>query len=262
MKFHNSKSIRYLRSDIFPKNVIHAIFTRQGGTSLKPWDSLNVGGTVGDNLNCVRENRFLSFSALEREKNSIFDVWQVHSADIVIANKPHFQSANKPELKADGILTDNPNVTLFMRFADCTPILIYDTRRKVIGLIHAGWQGTVKKIAGQAIKSMQAVYGSRPDDIVAAIGPSIGPDHYEVGSNVMEQVGYSFGTEAPKLLHNVAGKTYFNLWEANKVSLECAGVTSVDIANLCTACHPEDWYSHRAQKGITGRFGAIMALEN
>ena len=260
MPFKNHNSLRLLTFDIFPACVVHAIFTRLGGLSPAPWNSLNVGGTVGDTVTRVRENRYLSFSALGRERSSLFDVWQVHSPDIVIANAPHPQSESRSELKADGIITDNPNVTLFMRFADCTPVMLYDKRKKVIGLVHAGWQGTVKQIAGQAVKTMQAVYGSQPGDIVAAIGPSIGPDHYEVGSNVLEQIMYSFGGDADRMIRNRDGKTYFNLWEANKFTLEKCGVAEVEVSNICTACHPEDWYSHREQKGATGRFGVIIAL--
>ena len=260
MKFNFVNSLRYLTFDIFPKSVINAVFTRRGGLSPEPWNSLNVGGTVGDNADRVRENRFQSFDALGRERTSMFDVWQIHSSDIVVANAPHASSGSRHELKADGILTDNPSVTLFMRFADCTPIMLYDTRNKVIGLVHAGWQGTIKQISGQAIRSMTAVYGSRPSDIVAAIGPSIGPDHYEVGSNVVEQVTYSFGDDAQLVLQERNGRVHLDLWKANRITMERAGVSNIDEASICTACHPEDWYSHRAQKGSTGRFGALMAI--
>ena len=260
MKFHNTNNVRYLTFDVFPKEVIHAVFTRNGGLSPDPWNSLNVGGTVGDERERVHENRYRSFAALGRDRHSMFDVWQVHSADVVIANAAHPRHNSPPEYKADGIVTDNPAVTLFMRFADCTPILLYDPQKKAVGIVHAGWQGTVKRAAAQAVNVMRAAYGSKPGDILTAIGPAIGPDHYEVGPNVIEQVRYSFGHDSEGLIHEQNGHTHLDLWAANKLTLEQVGVEMVEVAGLCTACHPDDWYSHRAQKGRTGRFGALIAL--
>jgi YfiH family protein len=260
MPFHTADAIRYLTFDIFPSNVVQAVFTRHGGLSPEPWASLNFGGNVGDERQRVRENRFRAFDALGRPRQSMFDVWQVHSADVVIANAPHPHLNNPPEFKADAILTDNPAVTLFMRFADCVPILLHDPRKGVVGVVHAGWMGTVKKVVGQTVKMMQAAYGSHPADVLAAIGPSIGPDHYEIGADVVTQVRASFNGDSSHLLRTDDGRTHFDLWAANRLTLEQAGVGQVEVAGLCTACHPEDWYSHRAQKGKTGRFGALIAL--
>ncbi len=260
MPFHSNNGIRYFTFDIFAENVIHAVFTRQGGLSPEPWHSLNLGGGVGDERQRVRENRFRAFQAIGRDPFSMFDVWQVHSADVVVANAPHPHFNNPPEFKADAIITDNPAVTLFMRFADCTPILLCDPKKKAVGIVHAGWVGTVKKAVGEAVKTMQAAYASNPADILAAIGPSIGPDHYEVGPDVIEKAHLAFGRDADALFHNHAGRAHFDLWAANRLTLRQAGVGQIEVAGLCTACHPQDWYSHRAQKGKTGRFGALIAL--
>lgn len=260
MQFHEADNVRFLTFDIFPAEVIHAVFTRRGGLSPEPWDSLNVGGTVGDEPQRVRENRYRSFATLGRDKQSMFDVWQVHSSDIVIANTAHPRLDRPPEFKADGIITKNQDVSLFMRFADCTPILLYDPNKKAVGIVHAGWQGTVKRVAGNAIKTMQSAFGSQPSDILAAIGPAIGPDHYEVGADVIEQVNYSFGKDAARVLSEREGHVFFDLWLANTLVLEQAGVSQLEVAGLCTACHPDDWYSHRGEKGKTGRFGALIAV--
>jgi polyphenol oxidase len=261
MNFQTTDGVRYLTFDIFPRAVIQAVFTRQGGLSPEPWNSLNVGGTVGDERERVIANRYRSFRALGRDPNSMFDVWQVHSADVVVANAPHPRLNNPPEFKADVIVTNNPAVTLFMRFADCTPILLYDPEKRALGIVHAGWVGTLKQAVGEAVKAMQAAYGSKPADLCAAIGPSIGPDHYEVGPEVEEQARYVFGSATKALFHtNHGSKPHFDLWAANKLILNRAGVEQVEVAGLCTACHPNDWYSHRAQKGNTGRFGALIAL--
>ncbi len=261
MKFQESNGLRYLTFDIFPKEVVHGIFTRQGGLSPEPWDSLNLGGTVGDDLDRVRENRYRTFAALGRSRQSIFDVWQVHSSDVVIATSSHAHSNTHPEFKADGIVTEKQDISLFMRFADCTPVLLYDPVKKAIGIVHAGWQGTVKKVSSQTVKVMQAAFGSKPDDILAAIGPAIGPDHYEVGRNVIEQVNYAFEDHAASLLIEHEDKVYFDLWAANKIVLEQDGVKNIEVAGICTACNLTDWYSHRAEKGKTGRFCALIALD-
>jgi YfiH family protein len=195
MPFHTTDGIRHFSFDIFPPGIVQAVFTRQGGLSPEPWNSLNVGSTVGDEQERVLENRLRSFRALRRDPYSIFDVWQVHSADVVIAEAPHF--SRPPEFKADAILTDKPDVTLFMRFADCVPILLHDPKKNVVGVVHAGWQGTVKKILRETLRAMQVTYGSKPADVLAAIGPSIGPDHYEIGPDVIAQVRASFNGDGP-----------------------------------------------------------------
>jgi len=182
----------------------------------------------------------------------------VHRADVVLATAPH--NSSPPERKADAIITDNPGVTLFMRFADCVPILLYDPSRRAVGIAHAGWQGTLKGVAAETVRSMQSAFGSRPDEILAGIGPSIGPDHYEIGPDVIARVRETFDGDARSLLLADGERTHFDLWAANWLLLERAGVRGVEVAGLCTACHTRDWYSHRAEEGRTGRFGALIAL--
>lgn len=247
----------YLQFDsLQPK---HAVFTRHGGVSPEPWGSLNVGGTVGDDLERVKQNRLLSFDAMGCAPESIFDVWQIHSADVVCANAPRPQGESYRQ--ADVILTDKPDVTLFMRFADCVPILVHDPRNGIVGIAHAGWMGTLRDVATTTIRAMKKNYGSDPADIIACIGPSIGPDHYEIGADVILQVMQTFGDEAESLLASHNGKIHFNLWETNRRLLERAGVGHIEVCGLCTACHTDDWFSHRAEKGRTGRFGALVCLQ-
>jgi YfiH family protein len=257
MRFVQHNGVRYFQFGCLPTR--HAIFTRHGGVSPVPWGSLNVGGTVGDDLARVKKNRLLSFEALDRDPDTIFDVWQVHSADVVCARAPRPEGESYRQ--ADIILTDRPEVTLFMRFADCVPIFFHDPHKGVIGVAHAGWMGTVRGAAPAAVQAMQEQYGSDPADIVACIGPSIGPDHYEIGADVILQVMQKFGDESELVLKPHHGKIHFNLWEANRLLLEGVGVNQVEVAGLCTACHTADWFSHRAEKGRTGRFGALIALQ-
>jgi len=257
MPFIQHNGLRYFQFDSL--RTRHAIFTRHGGVSPEPWGSLNVGGTVGDDLVRVKKNRLLSFEALNCTPDSIFDVWQVHSADVVCANAP--RPVDESYRQADIILTDRPHVTLFMRFADCVPILVHDPRNGVIGVAHAGWIGTLRDVATSTIHAMHNQYGTNPADIVAAIGPSIGPDHYEIGADVILQVMQKFGDESELVLKSHNGKIHFNLWEANRLLLERAGVDQIEVSCICTACNTSDWFSHRAEKGRTGRFGALISLQ-
>jgi YfiH family protein len=258
MSFQSYGKIRYFQFERIGQGLTHAIFTRRGGVSPVPWDSLNLGSTVGDDLERVRENRRLALASLQRDPASVFDVWQVHGVQVAIAEPP--RSPESPHLQADAILTDRPGLTLMMRFADCVPIMLHDPVRKVAGIAHAGCMGTVRGTVRFAVEAMQKHYGSNPADIQAAIGPSIGPDHYEVGPDVVIQVRQAFGKYASSLLSASKGHIKFDLWAANTLLLEQAGVRHIEVAGLCTACHTEDWYSHRAEKGRTGRFGAIIAL--
>ena len=258
MPFKSNGEIRYFYFEHLGRGLVHAIFTRKGGVSPQPWAALNLGSTVGDDLQHVRENRRRALAALERDFASIYDVWLVHGVNVAIAEAP--RPAEVEHLKADVILTDKPGVTIMMRFADCVPIFLHDPVHKVVGIAHAGWVGTVKGTARFAVEAMQARFGSKPEDILAGIGPSIGPDHYEVGPEVVDQVKRSFHADASSLLSGDPGRIKFDLWAANRLLLERAGVVQVEVAGLCTACHTEDWYSHRAEKGRTGRFGAIIAL--
>jgi YfiH family protein len=259
MPFHQFGTIRYYTFDSLDEaGIIHAIFTRKGGVSPKPWDSLNLGGTVGDDPARVLQNRQLIFQTVGRDPDTLYDVWQVHGTEVAYAYAP--RKSHVPHCQADAILSESMDVTLLMRFADCVPILLYDPVRRVVGLVHSGWPGTVKGVARVAVEAMQGTYGSHPDNVLAAIGPSIGPDHYEIGLDVEEQVRYAFGRDAASLLPSANGGVKFNLWAANRLILEESGVRQIELAGICTACHPEDWYSHRGEKGQTGRFGVLMGL--
>jgi hypothetical protein len=264
MPFHQPDQLRYFTFQTFEDaGVAHAVLTRRGGTSSEPWSSLNVGGTVGDDAGRVQENRRRSFRALNRPFESLYDVWQVHGREVVCAEAP--RPADEPHRKADAILTDRAGVTLFMRFADCVPVLLFDPIRRAVGLAHAGWLGTVQRTAAAAVQVMQQRYASRPENILAGIGPSIGRHHYEVGPEVVAQVRQSFGEWADQLLFAANGTggpsgVQFDLWAANRLVLEQAGVRNIEVAGICTACQMEDWYSHRGEKGRTGRFGALIGL--
>ena len=258
MSFHELDGLRYYSFEIFPNSVRQAVFTRRGGVSPAPWHSLNLGGSVGDDPGRVAENRIRLFNAMQCDPASIHDVWLIHSTEIVYADSP--RPLDAPPLRADIIFTDNPDVSLFMRFGDCVPILFHDPQKKVIGIAHAGWMGTLRGVVGVAVQGMQSHYGCKPENIIAGIGPSIGIDHYEVGAEVVSQFREKYNHDADRVLQARNGSTYLDLWEANAVQLKNAGVEQVQVSGVCTACHLDDWFSHRAEKGRTGRFGALMSL--
>lgn len=258
MPFQHQNGLRYYQFDIFSKNVINAVFTRRGGVSPEPWRSFNLSISVGDDPARVAENRVHAFETMRRDPASIHDVWLVHGTDIVHADAP--RPLDRPAQKADILFTDKPNVSLFMRYADCVPLLFHDPKKGVIGLAHAGWMGTVKGVAEASIKGMQERYGSNPKDVIVGIGPSIGVDHYEVGEEVAAQFREKYGKDSERLLQTRDGQIYLDLWTANVIQLQSMGVERIQVSGLCTACHLDDWFSHRAEKGKTGRFGVLLAL--
>lgn len=239
--------------------VVHGIFTRHGGVSAAPWASLNLGGNVGDDPAAVLENHRRMYAALGVNRERACSVWQVHSADIVYAPGP--AAGRRWLAAADGLITDQPGTPLSMRFADCTPILVADARRGAIGIAHAGWRGTVQGIGAALIRAMSAAFGSCPADIQAVIGPAIGPEHYQVGEEVAGAVSAYFGADNGLIHRDEAdGSAYFDLWAANALDLERAGVGGVEIAGLCTSEYTNDFFSHRGEAGRTGRFGAVISL--
>jgi YfiH family protein len=257
--FKQGTNLRYLTFDLLEREQVpHGVITRQGGVSPAPWYSLNFGGTVGDDPQRVRKNHEIAFDQLGFQRSDIFDVWQVHGVDVVVAEKPH--SPHVLHQKADIILTKSPDVVLFMRFADCVPILLYDPIQLVVGIAHAGWQGTVKLAAASAVQEMVDRFQSKPADLIAAIGPAIGPDHYEIGSDVAQRVLMAFADDHEDLLISQNGSLYLDLWEANRRLLIHSGVNQIEQAQICTACDPDDWYSHRRDQGKTGRFGVFIRL--
>lgn len=261
MTFSQVGFIKYYTFPIFDnQGVIHAVFTRHGGFSPEPWKSLNFGSSVGDDLVRVIKNREAGLSAVNLLPRSVYDVFQVHSDEVVATDRPLL--SNETHLKADAIITDNPDVTLMMRFADCVPILLFDPVNRAIGIVHAGWKGTANQIVKNAVFHMADEYGAKPEDIFAAIGPSIGPDHYMIGSDVAEEIYKSLGDESDQCIVKLKGNIFLDLWKANHLILNNSGVKNIEISAICTHCNLKDWFSHRGENGKTGRFGVVFRLQH
>lgn len=234
------------------------VISRIGGVSPQPWNSLNLGGTVGDAAGNVQTNISRVMHAFNMDPDLIFDVWQVHSADWIYST----QGRPKPEphRKADIIITDKPNLALMMRFADCVPLFVYDPIRKAIGIAHAGWVGTSKDVTGTLVRAMTTQFGSKPGDLLAGIGPAICMDHYPVGNEVIEAIEKTIGKEILSVTSEKQGKKHIDLKKCNEVQFHKAGVKQVENSEICTACDDENWFSHRRADGKTGRFGAFIKL--
>lgn len=236
----------------------HGVFTRIGGVSASPWDGLNLGGTVGDTAAAVRQNHELAYASLGLAAERACTVWQVHGADTVIVSAP---PRNRKWLnRADGMVTTQAGLPLMMRFADCVPLLYYDPVQNVVGIAHAGWRGTLGGMQVGIIETMQTAFGSSPSDIQVGIGPSIGPSDYQVGEEVVAEVEAVFGATDGIIQRADDGSAYLNLWEANRRLLAEGGVEKIEIAAISTAQQTDLFYSHRAEQGRTGRFGAVIAL--
>lgn len=259
MNLFEKKGLRYFQFESFQTDQVdHAIFTRQGGVSVGHYTSLNLGGTCGDDPIAVRRNHDLVFDLLERPFESRLDVWQVHGKQIVISESPRpIQQKHQP---ADGIFTANPEVVLMMRFADCVPLVFHDPVQRVVGIVHAGWQGTLLQIGKEAVLRVAEHYGSNPSNLMVGIGPSICGKCYEVGQEVLKQFIKLWGEEAHNFFTPNGERYLLDLWGANEWVLREAGVSHIERSNLCTAEHLEDWYSYRKEKGFTGRFGVVIAL--
>ena len=241
-------------------NLVHAVFTRNGGVSLKPYHSLNLSLSVQDNPTAVQVNFLTVCGALAVSPQQIAACQLIHGADIITVTHDNCRQMMG---YADGLITGEPNIFLFMRFADCTPLLFFDPVQRAVGLTHAGWRGTMQNAAGATVQAMKTELGCNPENIIAAIGPAIGPCCYEVGQDVISVAQASLENASTLLKKN--GKpayAHFDMWEANRRQLLAADTGEIIQSRCCTACHTDTFFSHRAESGQTGRFGVMIGLRS
>ena len=249
----------YQFETLLSNKLTQAVFSRHGGVSPAPWKSLNLGGTVGDDPDRVLKNKDQLLKAIGYSSIQLSQVHQVHSARVVVVSGPDNYKSVLPQ--ADAMITNTPGILLLMRFADCVPILIYDPVKKATGIAHAGWRGTVKEVAFTVVKEMEKHFSTNPSDLIAGIGPSIGPDHYQVGIDVINEVKNTFRDNWDQVLSTGPDYVKFDLWKANEISLRKAGVLNIETAGICTGCLVKEWFSHRGENGKTGRFAAVIGLK-
>lgn len=253
----------------------HGFSTRQGGVSSIYGDrSLNLGWTKEDDAALVAENRRRFLSAVQGKPwSQTVTLKQVHSAAIwsirpesgVWAGKLQTEDG-RAVLEGDGMRTDLPGVMLGIQTADCVPVLVADVNRRVVAAFHAGWRGTVARIVEQGIEAMRRECGSKPDDLIAAIGPSIGVCCYEVGEEVRSGFESQFEYVDELFKDGLDGQMRLDLWEANRRQLLDAGVQAerVTVLGECTACtrfgEERKYFSHRAERGLAGRMMSVIGI--
>jgi hypothetical protein len=250
--------VYYTFATLTAAGVKHAVFTRLGGQSHPPFASLNVGHTVSDDLAHVEANHQIIYRALGVRAEQVVTVHQVHSANVV-ALAPG--DGGKLYPATDALLSNVPGLMALLRFADCVPVLFYAPRPRAVALAHAGWQGTLAEIAAHTAQAMMARYGCAPTELRVGIGPAIGPCCFEIGPEVVERVRRLPSAAAALRPHAVPGKAYLDLEEANARQLLALGITHIERAQRCTCCHRDEFYSHRGEQGRTGRFAALIGLE-
>ena len=260
MNYNNHRDLPYYTFPSFDaySGVRHAVLTRQGGISPAPWDSLNLGWTVGDDRANVEANYRRWAGALGLVREELTTTWQVHGNRVLVADGSRYGMRDQ----ADALITRVPGLPLVQRYADCTPILLYDPVRQACGIAHAGWQGTVARCAEAAVGAMQQEFGCKPADLVAGVGPAIGRCCYEVGPEVVDAIRASH--RDPDRLFAAGPQSHtamLDLWEANAQQLHDARVTQVEVAGLCTSCHRQTFLSHRGDHGHTGRFAAFIMVQ-
>ena len=247
--------------------IRHAVTTRAGGVSEGHLASLNLSFSRGDREENVREN-FRRTAALfgVPESRFVFSD-QTHTANVrFVTEEDAGKGLTRPRdyTDVDGLVTNVPELVLSVFTADCVPVFLYDPVRRVIGLVHSGWRGTVSRIGDAAIRLMRETCGTDPADLVCAVGPSICRDCYEVSDDVAEAFAAEFAGHTGEILEEKGGGKYqLDLWEANRIVLEEAGVPAgrISVTDICTCCNSQLLFSHRATGGKRGNLGAFLMLE-
>jgi YfiH family protein len=268
----------------------HGFSTRRGGRSRAycaddTQAELNLGFTAEDIRETVAHNRRLFADAVTGDPSTpLVDLHQIHSNLVLLACST--DARRKKPRSADGLMTDEPGLLLGIRTADCIPILVADRKRRVVAAFHAGWRGTVERIVESGIGRMRLQFGSRPEDLVATIGPGIGPCCYSVGEEVFSSFESQFAyarslfrevydsdpvrTKYPLLFmtqrapgHSPIGPSlHLNLVEANRRQLLAAGLRprTIHLVGGCTSCHRELFFSHRGSQGHAGRMMSVIGI--
>jgi len=237
--------------------VLHAVFTRIGGSSQGCFSSLNVGQLVGDDPRAVRLNHERIFTALGISAGHVVTARQVHGGHVAIVDEDDHGSV---VAATDGLLTKSRGTYLLMRFADCLPLMLYDPIHQAVALAHCGWRGLLAGVVQNAFRALHQTFGSEAVETLAALGPAIGPCCYEVGPDVIQGVRHLLGRADELLVQQPDGRVHFDLPGAVRAQLEQLGLHHIEDSGLCTACRRAEFFSHRAEGGNTGRFAALIGL--
>lgn len=260
------RNLRHLLPYDMGKEVVAFSTRRHGlGVSTGNYSSLNINPFCGDNIENVERNRALLAASLGVGENSLVLPHQVHDNRVEILHSD-FLSLNKAEraTRLDGIdalLTDVRGLCIGVSTADCVPVLLYDHKNKAVGAVHAGWRGTVKRIAQTAVEKMVAEYGSSPADLVAVIGPSISREAFEVGDEVYDAFDAE-GFPMPQIACRINNRWHIDLWQCNRLQLLSAGLlaSNITVSGICTYFHSNDFFSARRFGINSGRIYSGIIL--
>ena len=250
------------------EGIRHAFSTRIGGVSKEHLSSMNLSFSRGDDPANVRENyrRFCEAAGFEVENIVTSD--QAHTTKVRYVTKADCGSGvtrDRDFHDIDGMITDEPGVVLATFYADCVPLYFVDPVHRAIGLSHSGWRGTVHRMGRVTVERMTREFGTRPEELVTAIGPSICQDCYEVSEDVAEAFEKAFPPEeSAQILENRGGGKYqLDLWKANEFILLRAGIVreNLDVTDLCTCCNSDKLFSHRASHGKRGNLGCFIMID-
>jgi polyphenol oxidase len=237
---------------IFNHSIIAAQSTRLGGISPKPFESMNLGLSVNDDQKNVLKNRELFFGSLGIKLSQVAKSHQVHGTKVLLVNEPITTDGY------DALITNKPNVFLAVSVADCTPILIHDEKHNAVAAIHAGWKGTAGRIVQNTLDLMKEKFGTDGKDCKAFIGACITYDNFEVGNEVAENFN-----DDNKKFDTEKQKWFVDLKEANKKQLTDQGIPkeNIEVSDYCTVSNNDLFFSHRKEKGTTGRMMAVIGIK-
>ena len=268
---HSAGDLKYFTSPLMDEvsGVKHLFSTRLGGVSKGDTGSMNLSFPREENKDNVLENYRRLGEAAGFDPSKIVMTHQTHTNHVRIVTEEDEGSGitrERPYRDIDALVTDCPDIPLVCFSADCVPLLIADPVRRVIGCAHSGWKGTAADIGGEVIRAMQRFFGTDPDDVTAAIGPSICQDCYEVGEEVIEEFAgkYPASSHAALFYRKENGKDQLNLWEACRFNFLEAGVSPgrISLPDVCTHCNPSLLFSHRTLHGRQGNLGAFIMLSH
>ena len=257
---HDQNKIKTLHFSNLQKciDIIHFSTTRIEGQSTGNLVSLNLGYTVNDKPENVSSNLKKLANTFGFEKYQMVSPRQTHSRNTGLV-----KSVNDIFDDTDALITNIPNICIFIRTADCVPILLFDPVQKAVAAIHSGWKGTVQEISKHTIKLMQKEFGTNPSDLITGIGPSISPEVYEVGPEVVKQFQEKFGKNQIIKTRKDSEKDLLNLWKVNQQMLINSGIpeNQIEVAEICTYSNPELFYSARRDGVKTGRLATGIMLK-
>lgn len=256
--------MHYISSVLSRARVPHAFSTRIGGVSGGPFTSLNLGNPsdsdIKDSADNIAQNYARLHAAIGCEHRHRCFVHQVHGCAIADASAERDFENNRP---ADAMTTDDPTKLLAIRTADCVPILLATDDGQFVAAVHAGWRGIIASIVPHAVNEVLRIAGSHRPKLLAAIGPCISKSHFEVGSEVLAEFERVFGTHAP-IERTQNGKGHVDLSRAAYLQLTASGISpdAIDTTDRCTFGDADEFFSHRRDRGLTGRMAALIGVRD